>query len=315
MPNRILIDPDLIPCPEFDSPLYTALRNALIADPGSPNITTVEEATEKLREQWEEDIRAQKEKYQEQLEGDRRAAEEEQEQEEEARRKKEEEQQLRDLEIAKEKEKKRAPIFDFVKGSTIDELPQRLHPYAEKKMKERAFVELWYFTPEASKEARSRRRMVETNRYEISTDGGDAGGTSAITILGTHSTRPSPNAMADEELSWGQIHLAKTPYLNALSLGNLPPGHKVMWAEFYAKMETHPELQEEDGLLTMGLYHAEMRRAWFERNELGRPFDVATISEKILQRCKEKVFNKQRREILNGTSRCCHCMCNQVTDN
>ncbi|KAE9402447.1 hypothetical protein BT96DRAFT_991103 [Gymnopus androsaceus JB14] len=121
----------------------------------------------------------------------------------------------------------------------------------EKLITAQKFVPLWYFLPEALKEAKERNRdTVNTNRFQLATDD-----ESGLTFLGTHSTRASANAIPDAKLSWAQVSLAKSSYLAALPLGNYPPKFITMFARFYANMDMHPELHEDNGNQVMAHYH------------------------------------------------------------
>ncbi|KAJ3742300.1 hypothetical protein DFH05DRAFT_1526833 [Lentinula detonsa] len=53
MAERIEIDPSKIPRPDFAGAAYGFVRRALVADPDTPDVTTDEEAVQKLRGQWE----------------------------------------------------------------------------------------------------------------------------------------------------------------------------------------------------------------------------------------------------------------------
>ncbi|KAJ4488283.1 hypothetical protein J3R30DRAFT_913863 [Lentinula aciculospora] len=259
MANRIEVDPSKIPCPDFAGAAYGFVQKALVVDPDTLDVTTDEEPAQKLRGQWEIENNALRTQFRAQIQADEQLADDNRQLAEEARKKAEEEQQQRESEVAKEREKKRAPLYDFDSGVGITSIPQHLHPYAEKKVSQRRFVELLYFTPEASQEAKEHCSTVDTNRLELAADDDEQKGTAAFTLLGTHSMRLSNNVVPDARLSWSQVQLAKTSFIECLRpTGNYPDKYIAMFASFYTNMEMHNELRKLQGSRVMALYHAEM---------------------------------------------------------
>ncbi|KAJ3753278.1 hypothetical protein EV360DRAFT_74638 [Lentinula raphanica] len=291
-----------MPYPDFTSNRHATSRRGLIRDPESPDIQNDEQAAQFLRAQWEEDHAHLINRYQAQIQADEAEAAQKRQEEEEAAKRKEEEQHQHDLEVAQKQEKRRAPLFDFQPGIVIDTLPDHLHPYALKRVNQRKFVGLWYFTADTYQEATEHRQKPEMNVFKLAAEDEDnRGGRAApFTLLGTHSERPSPNAKLDKDLTWEQILRAKTTFLDALPGRGYPEKFIDMFAKFYVNMELHLELKKPEGDKIMILYHAEMRRAWYLANQQGKTFDLATISERILQQCKEEIQVQKNR---SGT---CH---------
>lgn len=62
-----------------------------------------------------------------------------------------------------------------------------------------------------------------------------------------------------------------------------------MFARFYANMDMHPELHEDNGGQVMAYYHSEMRRSWYEQNERGEPFDLSVIAERVLDESRREI--------------------------
>ncbi|KAJ3978768.1 hypothetical protein F5890DRAFT_1651578 [Lentinula detonsa] len=237
------IDPSLIPCPNFDSPGFASLRNSIIADPNTPNVTTNEEASQKLREAWEADNQAHRLDFQTRAQEREEQENEIQRQREAEDKQKEDDLKKKELELAQEREKKRVPLYDFQLGQGLASLPMLLHPYAQRKMANRDYVELWYFTPEAFKEADRDRSTVESNRFKLAS----SDDSQALTLLGTHSTRPSAKVKPDEDLSWADVQRAKSAFLGALPTGGYPAKFVQMFASFYANLDMHAELRKVGG--------------------------------------------------------------------
>ncbi|KAJ3926405.1 MAG: hypothetical protein NXY57DRAFT_1113249 [Lentinula lateritia] len=244
MANRIDFDTAKIPCPDFSNNLYDVIRNALIADANSPDITNNEQAILKLRSQWETENANLRAQYQVQLQEEHAAGEQRRADEEESTRQCEVEEREKEVELAKEREKKRTPLPNFKQ--------------------------------DAEREARERmREVVDNNRFEFESDPAMASNAS-LTLVSTTSVRASPNAIPDLRLTWNQVMRAKSGFLGALSLGAFPDIHVDMFARFFANMEMHPELRKTNGERTMAFYQAETRLSWYKDNEKGNPFDLAT---------------------------------------
>ncbi|KAE9407405.1 hypothetical protein BT96DRAFT_986703 [Gymnopus androsaceus JB14] len=300
MAERLEFDPRNIPTPDFSGNTYATVRRALIADANSPGINAEAEAEQHLRDQWEEENRALRARYEAQLEEDRAVEEARREEAAEAQRLKEVEKRAKEAELAKKADEKRTPLSSFKQGVGVGYIPQQIHPFAKKLMAARKYVPLWYFLPEATAEARERsRETVDTNRFQIAMDDVDSS-TSSLTLVGSHTVRASTNAVPDSRLTWDQVMRAKSSFLNALPQGEFTDEFIRMFAGFYTGMDMHPELREEHGDRVLALYHAEMRRAWYERFEQRDPFDLAVFSEDTLEKCRIEVRRQNSERTIKG---------------
>ncbi|KAF8828916.1 hypothetical protein HHX47_DHR3001163 [Lentinula edodes] len=274
MTERLEIDPAKIPAPNFASGAHTFMRNALITDANTPEITTDEHAAQRLKVQWEIHIEGPRAQYEVQLREAETLREQRRQEAADAERLAAVEQQEKEKELAKEADKKRMPIYSFQKGVGVESIPLQVHPYAKKMITARKYVPLWYFLPDAATEAKER---------------------SKDSLVGSHTVRASPNAIPDSRLSWPQVMRAKSAFLNTLRLGAWPDDHISMFAAFYINMDMHSELQEQDGDRVMAHYHAEMRLAWYDAMERKEPFDLSVISNRVLAESRREIV-KQRQE-------------------
>ncbi|KAJ3765263.1 hypothetical protein FB446DRAFT_760667 [Lentinula raphanica] len=147
MADRITFDPSKIPMPDFSRETYARSRSSLIRNADIPEITNEEQAIAHLRQEWEEDNMFQRNQYQAQLEADEAAAAARRLEEEEQQKVREAEQRQRHNEAAQEQERRRAPLYNFTDGQSISKIPRHLHPYAQRRISQRKFVELWYLPP------------------------------------------------------------------------------------------------------------------------------------------------------------------------
>ncbi|KAF9061272.1 hypothetical protein BDP27DRAFT_1369817 [Rhodocollybia butyracea] len=304
MANRIELDPSKIPCPEFAGDTYSFVRNALISDANMPDITTDALATQKLRKQWQAENTALQALYQAQTQADQALAEQQAQEEEAALRAVAVEREQREAEVAKETEKKRTPLYSFHRGTGITSIPLHIHPHARKMIAARKYFTLWHLLPEASQEARERSRDTsETNRFQLVTNDDTNSSNPTLTLIGSHNSRASPNAIPDSKLSWAQVQRAKSAFLQALvPIGNYNQEYVQMFAEFYTNMDMHRELQQTNSDLVMALYHAEMRFAFYEAVERQKPFDLSVIAEDILEDCRKQIRSRAHTQALNGMS-------------
>ncbi|KAJ3842186.1 hypothetical protein F5878DRAFT_608374 [Lentinula raphanica] len=281
MATNLEYDPSKVHCPDFASADYDFMRVALIGDVNSPDITTDEQAAQRLASQWLATNRALRDRYQAEQQQIQALEEQRAQEAADAERKRLEEEKQDEEEKAKELERKKAPLFRFQQGASIQSIPPPIHPYAKKLITMRKYVPLWYFTLDARLEGkRFTSESIDNSRLLLSPDDEDSNNPS-LKLVGSHTARASPNAVPDSHLPWAQIFRAKNGFLDALKLGNYPNEFIAMFAGFYTNMDMHREMDEVDGERVMAHYHNEMRIAWYDAMDRGKPFDLAVISENV----------------------------------
>ncbi|KAJ3925298.1 MAG: hypothetical protein NXY57DRAFT_1071956 [Lentinula lateritia] len=301
MAQRLEIDPSKIPAIDFTSDAYTFIRNALIADVGTPEINTDELAALRLKAQWEAHIEGLRTQYETQLQEAETLREQTRQEAADAERLAAAELQEKEKELAKEAEKKRLPIYSFQKGVGVDSIPLQLHLYAKKMMSARKYVPLWYFLPDAASEAKERSKdSLDTNHLQFAVENSNNLSGSTVSLVGSHTVRASPNAIPNSRLSWPQVMRAKSAFLNALDLGTWPDNYILMFGAFYINMDMHRELQEQDGDRVMAHYHAEMRMAWYDAMERKEPFDLSVISDRVLAESRREIIKQKQEKSLKG---------------
>ncbi|KAJ4493338.1 hypothetical protein C8R41DRAFT_764490 [Lentinula lateritia] len=301
MAEQLEIDPTKIPAPDYASEAYAFVRNALIADANTPEIDTDELAALRLKAQWETHIEGLRVQYETQLREAETLREQSRQEAANVERLAAVELQEKEKELAKEAEKKRLPIYSFQKGVGVDSIPLQLHPYAKKLMSARKYVPLWYFLPDAALEAKERSKdSLDTNHLQFAVEDSDNPSGSAVSLVGSHTVRASPNAIPDSRLSWPQVMRAKSAFLNALNLGTWPDDYISMFGAFYINMDMHRELQEQDGDRVMAHYHAEIRIAWYDAMERKEPFDLSVISDRVLAESRREIIKQRQEKSLKG---------------
>jgi len=276
--------------PDFTSVAYDALCTVLAGAQGIEK----DVAAARLAEAWDVDNNTRRTAWHEQQQEDAAAAEEarlareadelqernELQQEEEAER--------------KEKEKKKPKLKGFVANKPVrDNTQLRPSRYAIHKLDEREYVELYYFTLEGCTEAVKLDRTIAQDAFTFA----KADDTLLLKPMASH--KPSNKVVADEDLTWRQMSIAKACLLHHMAQTGWPEPHIVALAEFYLNLESHPTRLQVDGDTVLLNYQAQVRREWHEalRNTNDEPaFDISIINAKRMEAIGTELWNVRRTE-------------------
>ena len=142
---------------------------------------------------------------------------------------------------------KKVIFRDFDVSAPIDdEIPHTPGQYATKKIENMEYVELWYFTTEGCREAsRASPSTSDDTLGILKTDAGFA-------IQPIKATKASPNARADEGLSWEQIMTARHNLITVANQVGWPEKHTYALAEFYINLESRKAKGHNTQALTLG---------------------------------------------------------------
>ncbi|KAE9395166.1 hypothetical protein BT96DRAFT_1044961 [Gymnopus androsaceus JB14] len=168
-------------------------------------------------------------------------------------------------------------------------------PFALEKMQKYDYVELWYFGMEGCEEARLNSFVDSTTGYSFSAIGEDAA-TVALRPLSTL-TKLS-KAIPDDLLSFTQLSIAKTLYVQTMTELGWPADYCRAWAHFYTILENHRfGCYEPHGEQVLVKYHAQVKRDW-HRLILAKKavFNVAIINEELIARIEDDVLRQMRLE-------------------
>ncbi|KAE9396087.1 hypothetical protein BT96DRAFT_763109, partial [Gymnopus androsaceus JB14] len=128
-------------------------------------------------------------------------------------------------------------------------------PFALEKVRKYEHVELWYFGMEGCEEARLNSFADSTTGYSFAAFGEDAA-TVALRPLSTLSK--SPKAIPDEQLSFTQLSIAKTLYVQTMTELGWPAEYCKAWAQLYTILENHRFRRiEPHGEQVLVKYHAQ----------------------------------------------------------
>jgi hypothetical protein len=290
------IEPARLPCPDYSLQGWQTTRNALIAN--VPDIQTDADAIAHLKLQWQTQNDADQAAYMARRELEQAEERARLREAEAALKQQEELQRQRDLEVAREREKKRTPLYDFEAGVGMGTPRTRIHPYAEKYIESREYFPLWYLTRETAIESKKHLlTTLATDRLELTVENKQT-----ITVLDNHSTKASKNAVPDAQLTFTQLVIAGTVFVeHAQKLKVYPKKHIESFATFYHNLTTHPELLEEGGEQLIVHYHARVRMEYYQRNKTAEPFDPAVWSDQLFQQCRSDIQRTEHQHALAGT--------------
>jgi hypothetical protein len=163
--------------------------------------------------------------------------------------------------------------------------------YALKKLADFEYVELYYFTVAACREATDYERSIAEDAFTLS----KIDDTMALRPM--NACKPSTKAIPDVRLSWNDVSIAKTKLLQCMQDAKWPPKFLMSLAGFYVNLDAHAIREEEGGEQAIIQYQAEVRREWIDAvtgNGSQDPFDISIINEERLRRIAAKILYQRQ---------------------
>ena len=194
--------------------------------------------------------------------------------------------------------RRKIKLKDFEENSVVKTTPAAGRPskYALKKLSEFEYVELYYFTIEACRDAAEHERSMADDAFTIS----KTNDTMALRPMNAY--KLSSKAVPDHRLTWTEISTAKTKLLRCMQEVKWPPKHVEALAGLYVNLDAHEIREEESGEETLVQYHAEVRREWMEAiigNGIQRPFDISCINENRLRTIATKILHQKQLNLVH----------------
>ncbi|KAJ7264095.1 hypothetical protein B0H12DRAFT_1012135 [Mycena haematopus] len=289
---RLTLDPALDSCPDYSSVSFKPIRDLIVAGSAAGTPLTDAEAAAQLADAWNKerdsrqiiwDAQVQADAAQAavdtaaaaaQAEADRNAAEAAAEAER----------------LEAEKKKPKLGAFDLTL-QIPDYLGPRASNFAKKKLDDKEYVELWYFTKEGCLDAESLRAGVEADESFGITQIG-----STLSLKPLTAFKASKKVVRDEDLTWAQLSIAKTGYLAGIEAAGWPVEHRAALSSFFYAIEVHPSRmnhdEHADGILV--IYQARARRFWHDMLSQNKGFNLAIINGKLLDQISQEFHNKLR---------------------
>ncbi|KAJ6618628.1 hypothetical protein B0H10DRAFT_2217583 [Mycena sp. CBHHK59/15] len=289
---RITLDPGLESCPDYASALFKAVRDLIIAGAPAANPLTDAEAANHLSNAWNADCDARKLLWAAQVQANatQAAADAAAVTAQEALDCAAADAAAEAERLEAEKKKPKLGVFD----STLaipDYLGPRVSSFAKKKLEDKEYVELWYWTKEGCLDAESLRGGVEADDSFGITQVG-----STLSLKPLTAYKASKKVLRDEDLSWSQLSIAKTGYLAAIEAAGWPNPHRAALASFFYAIENHPSRMNHDDYADsiLVIYTSRSRRFWHDSLSQGKGFNIAIINEKLMEQISTEFHNKLR---------------------
>lgn len=261
--------------PNFQTAGYAAIRQALITQHQTEERVLDDEwAASQLLNAWEEDIQT------------RQAAWEEAAAQEDRERAEAEAERLREEgEARKAEDKKKKARFPPIAPGSLPPKDSGSRPCdrAITKLKNREFMELWFFTFDGCRITTDATMHDEDNALSVIQEDG------RIQLHRSSSTASYRHLVVpDELLTWKDILHGKTIFLEQIAKHKWPPEYLKMFTDFYCKLEIRSELRQTHGHGEKILirYHARARREWFTT-----PFDISTINEEWMVEAHQEMWD------------------------
>ncbi|PBK65965.1 hypothetical protein ARMSODRAFT_1087193 [Armillaria solidipes] len=229
---RLVIDPHLIPCPDFAAADYAFICDAL----KSANNLSNDDAVARLTQDWTTRNAKDRDIWDAQTRADQDAVD---------LAKKKMEQATADARIVlekeketekKEKDKKRPKLGNFDPLlKVVKEADPILHPYAQKQLSDYKYCPLWYFTKMSATEASTIVNTLAPDTLNLQQDSGSG----SLSFQASSTIKPSKNALADKDLSWSQFSYAYAWFLRAIDAANWPKPTIQMFASMFLSLTLH----------------------------------------------------------------------------
>ena len=291
---RITLDPTLEVCPEFGGDGYAPFRNAFIA---ASNVTP-EQAIQQLIDAWEAGRAERQALWDQQELQDQQAKDDEQRIRDEARQAQADIDEAERENERKEKEKKKPKFAAFDADSSVkDDITPRPSSFALNKLDHGDYVELWYFTPDGCADAAAHSHSVAEDAFGIAKVDG------FMALRPVASFKAAKNVVRDRDLTWRQLSMGKSNFLECATKADWPIAHLRSLALFFAYIEDSPLRNKPNGEQTLIVYQAKVRLEWHDSLKRGECFNIAIFNERLLRSIGDDVWENQRAESLREVSK------------
>jgi len=292
MADRVINNPHLEVMPDHAGPHYEILQNALTL-----NGMNVEQAVQALNESWMLNHHDLTQRWDQQELEDANAAEGLQRQIQQEEEQRAAQQLPERAENRMETEKKKAKTIEFDDTSIVGNyIAPRPAQYAIRRLEDFKFIKLWYLTPEGCSNATSHQHTQNDDTFGL-TKVDDM-----VTLKSVSSLKASKNVVADSELTFHQMSMAKNALIPLMTKHLWPEKAIRAFAQFFKQLELHPFRQCEFGKQALITYQAHIHREWHDQLKLGKAFNIGAFNEDLLQSIYKEILDKSQLQSLNEVS-------------
>lgn len=171
--------------------------------------------------------------------------------------------------------------------------------FAIKKLREREYIELSYFTPDGRAEAAKNESVSSSEIFTLAKED------DVLSLKPVINFKASKGkALQDEDLAWDQVCVASTNFLEHIVQENWPVNMIDAMHAFFFRLTNH-KLRNDgpEGLKVLILYQAWVRREW--HRQIKNPpkvgiFDIGLIDDKVLRTLKDQIYDSKRSALMSG---------------
>ncbi|KIM73068.1 hypothetical protein PILCRDRAFT_93218 [Piloderma croceum F 1598] len=288
---RLLFDPNLAQCPDYNLNIWEPTRTPLI------NPTTDHaQAAVVLTNIWNAQNAVERQQWQAQLDQDAAEAEARRDEVEEQERLRQEEIDREKEEQRKEEEKKNAIKYAPIPDRDVPTRPPVIaSAVATRRLEKGEYVPLWYYTNAGLEDATRSFNIVDEEALSLIRR--EDGSTSLVPSL---TSKESKAVIEDKFLSWEEFSIAAPRMIDAMSRARWPNDRIKMTANFWSNLTVHPFRSSGNQLdkNTLLLYQGEQRKLWHQAiSSPGHGYDLSRINEQLLSQTKDRLYWKERERI------------------
>jgi len=285
---RILADPNTAEPPDYTSASYTLVCDAVAL---AQNITAAEVAAN-LLVAWNTENDTKKAAWEQQLQDDRNAEAVALQAQQDIIDAETQQREAAEREEQKEREKKRPKLNAMVPNRKMPTvIKHRPAQYTIRKLQDREYVELSYFTPESRSDASRLDHTVADAAYTLT----EINNVFALQPIGAYSA--SKKVIPDAKLTWTQMTRAKTSLLDWMEETGWDTAYTGPLAAFFLQIENHPRLQEQGGEAVLIAYQAHTRHAWhraLKDPSSKEAFDISAINEETIAQIDNRLTREEQ---------------------
>jgi len=177
---------------------------------------------------------------------------------------------------------------------------QRPPSYAIERFRKFEYVPLWYFTEQGC-QAADKDKTSNEDLWDVTKTSDNR-----LALCTAATNRPSPFALADEQLTWEQFMDANHLFCRWLIPAGWTEDYAKVLSSFFWQIENHEDKGIAEGKETLLLYQARARKAWHNELKAGHFFNLAKLDDKKMNAYRKEVDAKHNAVVRKAVSLSAH---------